>query len=42
MARITYRAAVEKIDQWAQRYPLVAGMLIGSIPFAVVAIIEGV
>lgn len=30
------------LDRLAQRYPLVAGVLLGSIPFAVVAIIEGV
>lgn len=42
MPRLTYRAAVEKIDRLAQRYPLVAGMMLGALPFAVVAIIEGV
>jgi hypothetical protein len=30
------------LDRLAQRYPLVAGVLIGSIPFALVAIISGV
>jgi hypothetical protein len=42
MPRLTYRAAVAKIDQLAQRFPLVAGMMIGAVPFALVAIIEGV
>lgn len=42
MIRLTYRAAVEKIDRLAQRYPLVAGMMLGAVPFALVAIIEGV
>ena len=42
MPRIPYRACVEKLDRLAQRYPLVAGMMIGAVPFALVAIIEGV
>jgi hypothetical protein len=30
------------LDKLAQRFPFVAGMLLGSIPFAVVAISQGV
>ena len=30
---------LNRIDRLAQRFPLVAGMLLGSVPFAIVAIL---